>query len=153
MALEMNTIGVKIGWASETTKGSRPTSGYTNIPDVKEIPGIESTPSQLEVTNLVDTHRRYIPGVIDSGNDFAMTANMTAALKTAWNSMKTAADAAWESGFSTWYEISIPNFDSFYFAGRPTEIGASQLGVDAVIEATLHIIPNQIGGWATASTT
>ena len=152
MALEMNTIGVKIGWASETTKGSRPTSGYTNIPDVKEIPGIESTPSQLEVTNLVDTHRRYIPGVIDSGNDFAMTANMTAALKTAWNSMKTAADAAWESGFSTWYEISIPNFDSFYFAGMPVDLGLSAQGVDAVEEANMHIIPNQIAGWEAAST-
>ena len=151
MALEFSTIGVKIGWASEVTAGSRPTSGYTNIPDIKEIPAIESTPSQLEVTNLVDTHRRYIPGVIDSGNDFALTGNMTAALKTAWNSLVTAEAAAWASNKSTWFEISIPNFDSFYFAGRPTELGASQLGVDAVIEATMHIIPNQIAGWATAS--
>ena len=152
MALEMNTIGVKLKWASEVTAGSRPTSGFAEIPDLKEIPGIENTPSQLEVTNLVDTHRRYIPGVIDSGNDFALTANMTASMKTAWASMKTAADAAWASGKSTWFEICIPNFDSFYFAGRPTELGASQLGVDAVIEASLHIIPNQIAGWATAST-
>ena len=151
MALEMNTIGVKIGYCVETSAGSRPTSGYTNIPDIKEIPGIESTPSQLEVTNLVDTHRRYIPGVIDSGNDFALTANLTAALKTAWESLISAEATAWASGKSTWFEISIPNFDSFYFAGRPTELGASQLGVDAVIEASLHIIPNQIGGWATAS--
>ena len=151
MALEMNTIGVKIGYCVETSAGSRPTSGYTNIPDIKEIPGIESTPSQLEVTNLVDTHRRYIPGVIDSGNDFALTANLTTALKTAWASLISAEAAGWASGKSTWFEISIPSFDSFYFAGRPTELGASQLGVDAVIEASLHIIPNQIGGWATAS--
>ena len=152
MALEMNTIGIKLKWASETTAGSRPTTGYVAIPDIKEIPGIENTPSQLEVTNLEDTHKRYIPGVIDSGNDFALTANMTAALKTAWESMKTVADAAWASGKSTWFEIAIPNFDSFYIAGRPIELGASQLGVDAVIEASLHIIPNEIGGWATAST-
>lgn len=151
MALELNTIGIKIGWASESTKGSRPTSGYTNIPDIKEIPAIESTPSQLEVTNLVDTHKRYIPGVIDSGNDFALTANMTAALKTAWASVVSAANAAWASGKSTWFEISIPNFDSFYIAGMPTEMGVSQMGVDAVVDATLHIIPNQIAGWATAS--
>ena len=62
MALEFNTIGVKIGYVVETTAGSRPTSGITNIPDIKEIPAIESTPSQLEVTNLVDTHRRYVGG-------------------------------------------------------------------------------------------
>ena len=152
MALELNTIGVKIKYAVEASAGTRPTTTYTNIPDIKEIPAIESTPSQLEVTNLVDTHRRYIPGVIDSGNDFALTGNMTAALKSAWASLVSAADAAWASGKSTWFEIAIPNFDSFYFAGRPTELGASQLGVDAVIEATMHIIPNQIAGWAAAST-
>ena len=152
MALEMNTIGVKLKYAVETSAGTRPTSGYTEIPDIKELPGIDATPSQLEVTNLTDTHRRYIPGVIDSGNDFAITANMTASMKSVWNSMVSAANAAWESGKSTWFEIAIPNFESFYLAGRPTEIGASQLGVDAVIEASLHIIPNQIAGWAAAST-
>ena len=152
MALELNTIGVKIKYCVEARAGTRPASGYTNIPDIKEIPAIESTPSQLEVTNLVDTHRRYIPGVIDSGNDFALTGNLTASLSAAWASLVSAADAGWDSGLSTWFEIAIPNFDSFYFAGRPTEMGASQLGVDAVIEATMHIIPNQIAGWAQAST-
>lgn len=152
MALEMNTIGVKLKYCVETSAGTRPTTGYTEIPDIKEIPGIESTPSQLEVTNLVDTHRRYIPGVIDSGNDFAITGNMTAALKSAWASLVTAANTAWASNKSTWFEIAIPNFDSFYIAGRPTELGVSQLGVDAVVEATMHIIPNQISGWAAKST-
>ena len=44
MALEFNTIGVKLGYSigSGTT---RPTSGYTNIPDLKTIPGAELTPS------------------------------------------------------------------------------------------------------------
>lgn len=152
MALEMNTIGVRLKYCVETSAGTRPTTGYTEIPDIKEIPGIESTPSQLEVTNLVDTHRRYIPGVIDSGNDFALTGNMTASLKTAWASLVSAADTAWASNKSTWFEIAIPNFDSFYIAGRPTELGVSQLGVDAVVEATMHIIPNQIAGWAAKST-
>lgn len=152
MALELNTIGVKIGYCVESSAGTRPTTGYTNIPDIKEIPGLENSPSQLEVTNLVDTHKRYIPGVIDAGNDVALTGNMTAALKTAWASLVSAANTAWASGKSTWFEISIPNFDSYFFAGVPTELGVNQIGVDAVLETTLHIIPNQIAGWATAST-
>lgn len=152
MALEMNTIGIKIGYAVESSAGTRPTSGYTNIPDIKDIPEIGATPSQLEVTNLVDAKRRFIPGVVDAGNDFALTANMTASLKSVWTSMVSAANAAWNSGKSTWYEVSIPNFDSFFFAGMPVEMGVSAMGVDAVLEATLHIIPNQITGWASAST-
>jgi hypothetical protein len=151
MALEFNTIGIKLKYAVETTAGSRPTSGYVNIPDIKEIPEINMTPSNLDVTNLVDPYKRYIPGVKDAGNDIALTSNLTADLKTKWASCVSAAATAWNSGKATWFEIAIPNFDSFYVAGVPTEMGVSSMGVDAVVEAQLHIIPNQIGGWATAS--
>lgn len=150
--LEFNTIGVRIKYAIEATAGSRPTSGYTNIPDVKSIPEIQLNPSQLEVTNLVDTYKRFIPGVRDPGSDFNMTANMTTSMKTMWASLCTSANAAWVSGKSTWFEVAIPNFESFYFAGLPVELGLSEQSVDAVEEAALHIIPNQIAGWAAAST-
>ncbi len=152
MALEFNTIGVKLGYCVESTAGSRPTTAYVNIPDIKGIPSIDLTPSKLEVTNLVDKYRRYITGVLDAGDDINVTANLTASLKTAWAALVAAAGSAWTSGKSTWFEISIPNFDSFYFAGIPTDMGVNELGVDAVAEASLHIIPNQIAGWATAST-
>ena len=35
MALEFNTIGVKLGYKVEASAGSRPTSGYVKIPDLK----------------------------------------------------------------------------------------------------------------------
>ena len=152
MALEFNTIGVKLGYCVESTAGSRPTTSYVNIPDIKGIPSIDLTPSKLEVTNLVDKYRRYITGVLDAGDDINVTANLTASLKTVWASLVSAANSGWASGKSTWFEISIPGFDSFWFAGIPTEMGFNEMGVDAVAEASLHIIPNQIAGWATAST-
>ena len=151
MALEFNTIGVKIGYAIGTGS-TRPTSGYTNIPDIKTVPSVELNPSKLEVTNLVDKYKRYISGVLDAGDDIALTANLTASLKTVWASLVSAAASAWASGNSTWFEISIPSFDSFYLAGIPTEMGFNEMGVDAVAEASLHIIPNQVAGWAAAST-
>ena len=152
MALEFNTIGVKLGYCVETTAGSRPTTGYTNIPDIKNIPAIELTPSNLEVTNLVDKYRRYITGVLDAGDSFDISANLTASLKSVWASLVSAAASAWASGKSTWFEISIPNFDSFFVAGIPTDMGFNEMGVDAVAEASLHVIPNQIAGWAAKST-
>lgn len=151
MALEFNTIGVKLKWASETTKGSRPTSGYVQIPDIKSTPSIDINPSKIEVSNLEDEYRRYIDSIKDVGDSFDFTANLTANLKTKWGSCVAAANDAWVSEKATWFEISIPNFDSFYFAGIPSELGINEMGVDAVIESTLHIVPNQIGGWATAS--
>ena len=152
MALEFSTIGVKLKWASESTKGSRPTSGFVQVPDIKSTPAIDINPAKLQVTNLEDEYHRYVDGVKDVGDSFDFTANLTASLKTAWNSLVTAAEAAWSSGFATWFEISIPNFDSFYFAGIPGEMGVNEMGVDAVIESTLHIVPNQISGWASKST-
>ena len=151
MALEFNTIGVKVKYCVETSAGTRPTSGYTQIPDVKSTPAIDINPNKIEVTNLEDQYRRYIDGVKDVGDSFDFTCNLTADLKTKWASCVSAAASAWASGKSTWFEIAIPNFDSFYFAGIPTELGVNELGVDAVIESTLHVVPNSIAGWSTAS--
>ena len=150
MALEFSTIGIRVKYAVASS-GSRPTTGYTEIPDIKQIPDINLTPSQIEVTNLVDQYKRYVKGVQDAGNDIQLTANLTADLKSKWATLCTSATAAWASGYSTWFEIAIPNFDSFYFAGQPSELGIAGMGVDAVVETQLHIIPNQIAGWATAS--
>ena len=91
-------------------------------------------------------------GVKDVGDSFDFTANLTAALKTAWASVVAAAASARTASKATWFEIAIPNFDSFFIAGMPTELGVNEMGVDAVIESTLHIVPNQIAGWAAAST-
>ena len=152
MAHEFNTIGVKLNYVVETTAGSRPTSGVTNIPDIKNIPGFDMTPNQLPVTNLEDGVERFIDGVKTLGGDKTITANLTASLKTVWASLVAAAKTAWASGKSTWFEVEIPNFDSFWFAGIPTEMGLSEIGVDAVMEAQLHIIPNQLVGLAAKHT-
>ena len=152
MALEFNTIGVKLKYATETSAGTRPTTSYVQIPDIKSTPAIDINPNKVEVTNLEDEYRRFIDSVKDVGDSFDFTANLTADLKTKWNSCVSAAASAWASGKATWFEISIPNFDSFYFAGIPSELGVNEMGVDAVVESTLHIVPNQIAGWASAST-
>ena len=152
MALEFNTIGVKLKYVTESSAGTRPSAGYTEIPNIKSTPAIDINPSKIECTDLSDNYRRYLDGVRDVGDSFDFTANLTAALKTAWESCVSAANTAWTSGKATWFEISIPNFDSFYFAGIPSELGVNEMGVDAVIESTLHVVPNQIAGWASAST-
>lgn len=151
MALEFNTIGVKLKYCVETSAGSRPTSGYTQIPDIKATPSIDINPAKIQVTNLEDKYHRYVDGVKDVGESFDFTANLTAVLKARWASLVSAANTAWASGKATWFEISIPNFDSFFFAGIPTELGVNEMAVDSVIESTLHVVPNEIAGWATAS--
>ena len=153
MALEFNTIGVTVKYCVETTIGTRPTSGYTKIPNIKGTPAIDMNPAKIQCTDLEDSYHRYVDGVKDVGDDFPFTANLTAALRTAWEALITAATTARAAGKAVWFEINIPNFGSFFFAGFPQELGVNEMGVDSVIESTLHVVPNQIVGWSTASTT
>ena len=149
--LEFSTIGVKVKYAIESTAGSRPTSSYTEVPDIKNTPAIDFNPAKIQVTNLQDRYHRYIDGVINVGDDFPFTANMTANLRSIWASLCASAASAYADGKATWFEIMIPNLASFYFAGKPVEQGVNEMGVDAVIESTLHVVPNEIVGWATSS--
>lgn len=151
---EFSTAGVTLKYAVESTAGTRPTTNYTVIPSIKSIPDFNPEPSTLEVTDLSDTTwRRYIKGLKDVGGALGFDANLTSGFKSAWETLVTAATTAKASSKATWFEVSIPNFDSFYFAGEPSELGMSGMSVDAVMEVTAYISPEKIHGWDDASTT
>ena len=154
MALELSTAGVLLKYCVETTAGTRPTSGYTNIPCIKSIPDFNPEPESLEVTDLSDTEwRRYIPGLKDPGGALAFTANLTTEFKTAWGNMMTAAATGAGTGKATWFEIYVPSFGSFFFAGVPSSLGMTAMDVNSVLEIEAYITPNKIEGWGTSSTT
>ena len=153
MSMELSTAGVLLKYAVETTAGTRPTTGYTQVPSIKAIPDFNPEPESLEVTDLSDTEwRRYIAGLKDPGGALSFTANLTTAFKTAWETLVTAATTAASSSKATWFEIMVPNFGSFYFAGIPSPLGMSAMDVNAVLEIEAYVTPNQIEGWDTSST-
>lgn len=153
MSLELSTSGVLLKYACETTAGTRPTTGYTQIPNIKSIPDFNPEPESLEVTDLSDTEwRRYIPGLKDPGGALAFTANLTTSFKTAWEALVTAATTAAASSKATWFEIYVPTFGSFFFAGIPSSLGMTAMDVNSVLEVEAYITPNKIHGWATSST-
>ena len=153
MALEISTAGIKVNWAVETTAGTRPTSGYTNIPNVKSIPGYNPEPSNLQVTDLSDEEwHRYIPGLKDPGGSIGLTVNYNDTFLSAWNSLITAYNAAKEDGKSVWIEFKIPGMQSFYFAAIPSELGFNGADVDSVLENVAYLTPNGEPIWAAAST-
>lgn len=153
MALEISTAGILLKYASEATAGTRPTSGYTTVPNIKSIPDLNPAPSNLDCTDLSDTvWKRYIDGLKDPGGALAFGANFTSAFKTAWETLCTAYETASASSKAMWFEIYVPSFGSFYFAGKPSELGLNAAEVDAVFEGSVYIAPNQIVGWDTSST-
>lgn len=149
MANEISTAGFSIGYATESTAGSRPTSGYILIPNVKAIGEFNPQPTTYDVTDLSDTEwKRRIPGLKDVGDAVPLTANFTESFLTAWGSLVSAAETAFNSNKATWYMVTVPNWTKkFYFAGMPTAAGMPQVETDSVFEGDVYITPNQIKGW------
>ena len=154
MALEIASAGAKIQYAVETVSGTRPTTGYTAISNVKTIGALDATPATYDVTDLSDLEfKRSIPGLKDVGGDVPLTANLTQAFLTAWGALVDAAEAGAENDQSTWFEIVIPKLNkSYYFKGIPVPLGLNEIATDTALEATSHITPNEIVGWADKST-
>ena len=153
MANELSTLGVTLNYAVEATAGTRPTSGFVKVAHVKATPDFSAARSGIDVTDLEeDDIRRYIPGLRDLGDSLSFTANLTSDLITAWETAKSAADTAWASGKSTWWEIKIPDLGkSFYFAGLPQDLGVSAMDVNAAAETSLNISPTGFEGFAAVS--
>ena len=153
MALEISTAGVLLKYCAETTAGTRPTTGFTTVPNIKETPDFNPEPSTLEVTDLSDlVWKRYIAGLKDPGGALSFTANLTSAFKTAWEALCAAYTTALADSKAVWFEIMVPTVGSFYFAGIPAELGINGMSVDAVAEISVYITPNQIEGWGNSST-
>lgn len=154
MALELSTAGVLLKYCAAASGTTRPTAGYVTIPNIKSIPDFNPEPESLEVTDLSDTEwRRYIPGLKDPGGALAFTANLTTSFQTAWGNLITAFETAKAAGKSMYFEIMVPDFGSFYFAGIPSELGMTAMDVNSVLEVEAYITPNLIHGWDTSSTT
>lgn len=151
MANELSTAGIKVKYAVETTAGTRPTKGYTEIPQVKSIPELGNDINTLQTTPLSATkNHTYIAGLADSGGSFGLTVNDCPIFRTAWETC-VSAYAGLTDGKKMWFEIAIPDMDSFYIPGEPVALGFGGAEVDEVLENTANIIPSGDYVWADAS--
>lgn len=154
MALEISTVGATVKYAIETTAGTRPTKGYTEIPDVNEAPDFPMDVEVLDASNTSDTITRYIAGRQDPGGDKEFTLNHTENVITVWETMVTASKTAYAQGKQTWFEYVYPDATkSFFFSAIPLSLGNGGIAQNEVDTIPAHVICTGIGGWATKSTT
>lgn len=155
MGIALSTAGVTFGYAVETSKGTRPTTGYTNIPDVKEVPEMNPEPETLETTTLAETEfKTYIEGLKDLGGALSFLANYTTELETVWTALVSAYQTAKTDGKSVWFEVKHPGLTkSVFFTGQPSAMGLPAMGVNAVLETNLYITPTNAPVWEAKSTT
>ena len=154
MGIAISTAGVTFGYAVETTKGTRPASGYTLIPDIKEIPEMNPEPETLETTTLSETEfKTYIEGLKDLGGALSFLANYTTDLEGVWADLVEAYKTGIEAGLSTWFEIKHPKLEkSVFFTGQPSAMGLPAMSVNSVLETNLYITPTNAPSWEAKST-
>lgn len=149
MAIQLSTAGVTLNYAAETTVGTRPTTGYTEVPEIKAIPELNPEPDTLETTTLKETEwRTYIPGLKDLGGALSFTANLTEDLMTKWEAIVEEYETAAATNKSIWFCILIPSLTkALYFTGQPSPLGMPSMDVSAVLETTLYITPTGAPVW------
>ena len=154
MGIAISTAGVTVGYAVETTKGTRPTTGFKLIPDIKEVPEMNPEPETLETTVLSETeYKTYIEGLKDLGGALSFLANYTSELETVWAALVEAYKTAAKTDLATWFEIKHPKLEkSVFFTGQPSAMGLPAMSVNSVLETNLYITPTNAPAWETKST-
>jgi len=144
MSQRVSTAGMYLAYAVEAIAGTRPTTGYTTIPEIKSMPSFNPSPNTIDSTTLQETeYTTSVPGLKDiGGSPLEFGANLTDDLDTAWESLITAHDTAAQEGKATWFVIVHPKLaKATYFCGDPSPIGINEASVGAMAETTLYITP------------
>lgn len=154
MSIQLSTAGVTLNYCVETTSGTRPTTGYTKIPEVKSIPELNPEPDTLDSTTLEATeYRTYIAGLKDMGGSLGFTANLTQDSMDTWDTVVEAYATAAAANKAMWFCVIVPGLtNALYFTGQPSPMGLPSMDVSAVLETTLYITPTGEPTWAAKPT-
>lgn len=149
MGIALSTAGVQVKYAVESVKGTRPTTGYKTIPDIKEVPEMNPEPETLESTTLAETeYKTYIAGLKDLGGALSFLANHTEELMTQWDELLTVFKEAKKEDKAVWFDIVHPGLTkTVSFKGEPSAMGLPQMGVSSVLETNLYITPINEPKW------
>lgn len=153
MSERFSTAGMLLVYAVEATAGTRPTTGYVKIPEVKSMPSFNPAPETIQSTTLEETeYHTYVEGLKDLGGALEFGANLTADLISAWETCNTAHDDL-TGGKAMWFAVVHPKLEkAVFFKGDPSPLGLNEATVGSMAETTLYITPNSAPEWQTKPT-
>ena len=149
MGIALSTIGIKVSYAVETTKGTRPTAGYKHIPDLKSMPSFNPSPNTADTSTF--DNKEYTSAIQllkDLGGAQEITANFTQELFDMWNGttgengLVNEYEAAIKGGKKTWFCFDVPGFDkAAYITVQPARMGIPEATANSALETALFITP------------
>lgn len=142
-AIDLSTLGIKMGYAVEAVANTRPTSGYTQLVGVKSTPSLNPSPDTLETTTLEETEfKTYVDGLKDLGGALEFNFNLTEDLVSRWDTLMSTYETGKATSKRTWFVIVIPGLtNAYYFPGNPSAMGLPETSVNTVLEITNYITP------------
>ena len=144
--MDLTTIGVKLGYAIETVKGTKPTT-FNWLKRCKNIAGIELSTDKIDVTALEDKIKQYAEGVADTGGDWALTFGLNDDVVTALTKLRTDSVTAKNTGLATWFNVWFPGLaKSFYILAEPGMIPMPEVGQGNAAEININCTINEYKG-------
>lgn len=132
-------------YKAESTAGTRPTSGYTELVGVKALPALGDSVNTLQTTPLSATkNHTYILGLADPGGAMQLTVNDAPAFRAAYSTMYSAYLSAEASGLGFWLEYQYPaaySMSSFFIPVTLAPLGFGGADVDSVLENMVNVVP------------
>ena len=133
------SVGIKLGYAVITALGERPAGAYTYIPDITGVPALGASPSTHDVTDLDNTSKVYIKGLVDAGGNLDFPCIFTSEVIDGVDTAITAEASA----IHEWcVEFPAPLSKRAYFAGEASHVFNESVDVDAPVTGTISLIPN-----------
>lgn len=148
--MDLTTIGVKVGYAVETTKGQKPTA-FKWLKRCKAISGIELSQDKIDVTALEDEIKQYASGVADTGGDWSLTFGVNDSVVDELTVMRTASVEAKKEGKATWFDVWLPGLSkSFFVIAEPGMIPMPDVSQGSAAEIQISCTINEYKGLDTA---
>lgn len=119
---DITTLGVKLGYAVETTEGQKPEK-FTWLPRCKSIGGVSLETEQIDVSALEDLISKYKKGRQDTGGTWEVVFGLGDKVLAAIKKMMTDSAAAEKTGKATWFEVWFPDLSTensgFFIIAQP----------------------------------
>ena len=145
----VSTLGVKFGYAVETTPGEKP-STFTQLHRISSIGEISLSPETIDASALEDLVERSVAGRSTTGGTFDVTVNLTDPTKAEWSTLIEAYKGLTE-GKQIWFETFSPYLeDGFFVVGQPPlQIPQPSMDQNGVMTVTFPITIAEYKGMLT----
>lgn len=141
VAVDLSTIGMKVGIAFESEAGQRPTEKYYNLQKPKSIPDMNPEPETIDTTSLNATkYMTSVPGLLDLSGAQSFTFQMSQVLIDTWEKICDEYDKLKKENKRPWLEIWHPDLTKAWFLPiAPSRLGLPAAEVNSAWDASINV--------------